>query len=629
MASRDDSIYTTTPTCSGCRCTFPSLGDYNYHSCIAKGIQTVCARCKSTFPTRKKYQGHLPGCSARLNVQMEGNSSLVPPAETPVKQEELTAPGTVSTSGGFAISHALASTAPKLPTTQASSSQYTSAGVKRTFDQIGAGSGIQLPPTYPSTPALTLSAQPLRATTRDATVMFEPAFKKPVTGASSPFATGQQSQNAYVFGRPSMMGQHQGSGIFSLNTSKSSFQTASTQPQNFPHQAQPASSAGPSFPWISDPPSSASPEPHSLLKQPVPLCPLVTAATALPTQSTEATNQKNTLNTQSPVNVVGAESISANSGGPPNKDGDNVDDGSTTVGPITYGDCVGTKFRAYLPVEERWFGSLLSQYQAISMQRPYEAFSFEELRVADYIEDRKSRIGNNCKDNPGTELVLYKKCAPAKRGYRAIGPLLDSTAITLHVGKASGTVKDFIVMKQHLVSVSPYFEGILNTESASDSTSTNDLELDDVAPGIFGIFFEWLLSRMHLNRNCEELSSTDGFTDILLTYVFAQKYDVPQLRRDAIDAFGRMKGMSNSLPCLGDIKTAYTELPDTSPMLRLIVDMYATSWFPDASGSEKGLETLHESMPSRFAIDLAFNMRRRMLRSKTEWVWNPCSYHHE
>lgn len=253
--------------------------------------------------------------------------------------------------------------------------------------------------------------------------------------------------------------------------------------------------------------------------------------------------------------------------------------------------------------------TMTNQYQTITILDPYRAFSFEELRLVDYVRAKK-----------------FVVCKPAKRGYRPNDPLVDGMPITLHVRKLPDTGHKFMVMRQYLVSVSPHFERTLN---ATSGAKPDIITLEDVAPVIFGIFHEWLLSRKLLNRNCKEFSCTDGYADILHTYIFAHKYDVPQLRRDAIDAFGRMKTMRRYLPSLDVISTAYGELPETSPMLSLILDMYATTWGPDADGTENNPSTLDAKLPKRFFLDLAVNARKRMLSGKMDWVWKPCDYHHE
>lgn len=255
----------------------------------------------------------------------------------------------------------------------------------------------------------------------------------------------------------------------------------------------------------------------------------------------------------------------------------------------------------------------MDQYQTIAMQNTYEALSFEEVRLVDYAQGRKPYI-----------------CAPAKRGYRPNSPLVDTVPITLRVGKSMGVEKRFVVMKQYLVSVSPHFESILCAESTNSLSPPKDVViLDDVMPAIFGIFHEWLLSRTLLNRNCQDFCSTDGYADILRTYIFAYKYDVPQLRRDAIDAFGWMRTLRRYLPSVEVVGIAYAELPETSPMLGLIVDMYATNWGPDADGSENNPNILYEKLPKRFFFDLAANACRRILSGKTSWVWKTCDYHHD
>jgi hypothetical protein len=270
----------------------------------------------------------------------------------------------------------------------------------------------------------------------------------------------------------------------------------------------------------------------------------------------------------------------------------------------------GTGSIPFWAVEEKIFGTTMTdQYQTITVLDPYRAFSFEELRLVDYVRAKK-----------------FVVCKPAKRGYRPNDPLVDGMPITPHVRKLPDTGHKFVVMRQYLVFVSPHFERTLNAPSGA---KPDIIILEDVAPAIFGIFHEWLLSRKLLNRNCKEFSCTDGYADILHTYVFAHKYDVPQLRRDAIDAFGRMKTMRRYLPSPDVISTAYAELPETSPMVSLVLDMYATTWGPDADGTENNPSTLDAKLPKRFFIDLAVNARRRMVSGKMDWVWKPCDYHHE
>ena len=193
--------------------------------------------------------------------------------------------------------------------------------------------------------------------------------------------------------------------------------------------------------------------------------------------------------------------------------------------------------------------------------------------------------------------------------------------VTVEVGTEK---QKFFVHKDFLTACSPYFAATFDGSFREAVEKT--ICLDEVTPQVFSDFLNWLYSRTlpnskdgdmaggpncrYCGENCsgwddkyaehakqEELSSDDAAqVDRLLgdlslidpsiqLYVFADRYDVPQLRLTLIDDSLRTPmGVPHSkfgaiyITNYAAVTFAFKNLAPTSPLCRLLVDNFVELW---------------------------------------------------
>lgn len=199
-------------------------------------------------------------------------------------------------------------------------------------------------------------------------------------------------------------------------------------------------------------------------------------------------------------------------------------------------------------------------------------------------------------------------------------------------GKDFGNEEIFILPREYLTTVSEYFENMF--QGAFRETTDKKVALNDVEPVIFRLFIEWLNNRRLHNTKREifdgsaQVQNYEGYKQLLDLYVFSDEYDVPQLRRDVLDALVLFSHLSPTLFDMELVAQAYDKLPSNSPLLRFLVDEYAANW----AGP---VEDVRDDTPTAFLWDLTktFCDLRRIRRrtGKIEEARFPskklCDYH--
>lgn len=194
------------------------------------------------------------------------------------------------------------------------------------------------------------------------------------------------------------------------------------------------------------------------------------------------------------------------------------------------------------------------------------------------------------------------------------------------------------IPEEWLTSVSHYFAEAFSTgfEQPKDRVIT----LKDIQTKTLTMFVNWLNSGLLDRPNGEffyidSTSSTGARThdedmdilamdeELLDIYIFADMYDVPQLRRDALSTMIDLQTSPHSgLSTASCISRAYKALPHDSPIIRYFVDSYAFSWDGDYEGEEKHM------FPPEF---LAALLEKIMQAPKRYITRNPfrhvCDYH--
>lgn len=149
------------------------------------------------------------------------------------------------------------------------------------------------------------------------------------------------------------------------------------------------------------------------------------------------------------------------------------------------------------------------------------------------------------------------------------------------------TKATFTIPLQYLVCVSPYFENLFTSGYTQDRSATKETTLDDVEIITFEVFYEWPHSKSlvtHAARRFKdftkvELEDFDVFEDhcgqLLDLYLFADKCNVPRLRKDSLETFTQLCRNTVDIIPFRLVASAYAVSPNTSPFICFIIDLTA------------------------------------------------------
>lgn len=203
--------------------------------------------------------------------------------------------------------------------------------------------------------------------------------------------------------------------------------------------------------------------------------------------------------------------------------------------------------------------------------------------------------------------------------------------VIITVGQGN-EAKDFIVAREYLISVSDYFVNAFNRSFRE--AADKKISLADVDSTTFGIFIEWLHSRVLVDKNGEKYDAEkDGekeeennvlkFMQLLDLYIFGDEYDVSQFRRDVIDIFIKYQVKSPSLPPCSTIQQAYERLPASSPLLQFLVDCWTFYY-----GGQDIANIKYDLLPRQFLMDTMTEVCRAHHGEKRKNPYtSPCDYH--
>lgn len=116
----------------------------------------------------------------------------------------------------------------------------------------------------------------------------------------------------------------------------------------------------------------------------------------------------------------------------------------------------------------------------------------------------------------------------------------------------------------------------------------------------------------------------EGFLErrFIALYIFAHRYEIPELRRDIVVAWQINDEMLQSMPDHSNVIAAYDGLPPNSQLCRYFLDMYSVYWNPDKD-TERTI-ALRSQLPQAFLFELSTTLARGE-RPKTEREW--CEFH--
>lgn len=219
------------------------------------------------------------------------------------------------------------------------------------------------------------------------------------------------------------------------------------------------------------------------------------------------------------------------------------------------------------------------------------------------------------------------------------------TTVTIEVGQEK---KAYSIYEDLLTHCSGYFRAAFT--GSFKEAEEKQLHLEDVTRETFDAFVDWLYLEDELSNrdeNGEEHESSLNSHEITEIHIFADRYDIPDLRRDTIDMmFAYFKRGRKTLTA-ETITMAFESLPDTSLLRKLLVHWYCESK-SNVTPEDELLwthEILHavlaryrdriRSLKASFAIDLCDHHyyfskkeRNKCLQSlKTSITLNLCDYH--
>ena len=138
--------------------------------------------------------------------------------------------------------------------------------------------------------------------------------------------------------------------------------------------------------------------------------------------------------------------------------------------------------------------------------------------------------------------------------------------------------KRFTVQLNLIVHYSPFFLAALEGpfKEAKDKVVT----LPDTEANIFELFVNWLYrQRFPTKADSPQLLALYSHPEtpyfqsnrLIRLYVFSDKYDVPKLKRQSLDALFEELSDEYTLPDLDDVAYAVNNLDDEDPLLRMII----------------------------------------------------------
>lgn len=186
-----------------------------------------------------------------------------------------------------------------------------------------------------------------------------------------------------------------------------------------------------------------------------------------------------------------------------------------------------------------------------------------------------------------------------------------------------GTSEEIVqIHKSPLCEVSPYFNNALNGRFLE--AGTNILTLPDTTQSTFLMFLEWLYGRKVPDQG-DETRRARGI-DLIELYIFAHKFDVAQLREDALDTFRELFD-TGTLPSKDALAKAFNNLTEDSPLLRYMIDDYCNRFIPTVSDEQESESTV-KVYPHRLTALLLVKMaKHRPSIKRPEEQADLCAYH--
>ncbi|KAH7382019.1 hypothetical protein BKA64DRAFT_218554 [Cadophora sp. MPI-SDFR-AT-0126] len=177
--------------------------------------------------------------------------------------------------------------------------------------------------------------------------------------------------------------------------------------------------------------------------------------------------------------------------------------------------------------------------------------------------------------------------------------------VTIHVIGGDYEKQSFKVHKNYICHYSPFFEAALNGPFIEGQTQ--EVDLTDTPPFIFGTFVNWLYTQKIINRS----GKLPSCISLSALWILADKLLVPSLQNQALSALNARRVLDGTRLDSSMFNHVYENTASDSPLRRYIVDSCS-------KGSRGPIMTL-ENYPPRLLVDIINEMRA----VSVEPYWEP------
>lgn len=192
-------------------------------------------------------------------------------------------------------------------------------------------------------------------------------------------------------------------------------------------------------------------------------------------------------------------------------------------------------------------------------------------------------------------------------GYLRFG---DISTVALLVGKKKTA---FHVHVDLLCESSSFFKAAFTSPWKENTERKMKLADDDAAT--FELFVQWLYTQQY-EITTEKKQGIARMLEPVRLYVLAEKYDIVKLKNKICRKLYEGRTVHGFGPCKNTVECAYDNLPQSSPMRRMLVDWYTwhvtCRWF-EYEENQKWLPRVPE-----FAADLAVALSKKSRSSTGE-----------
>ncbi|KAF1988016.1 hypothetical protein K402DRAFT_403204 [Aulographum hederae CBS 113979] len=138
--------------------------------------------------------------------------------------------------------------------------------------------------------------------------------------------------------------------------------------------------------------------------------------------------------------------------------------------------------------------------------------------------------------------------------------------------------------------------------------------LEDTDPNLLATYMDWVyFGTLPDIEEAVESMTEDGFLEfpyenaILALYIFADRYDTPKLREDVVRSFYNVyvHWGPTKPPYFSLVITAFTTLPESSPLLHFLETLFAARYIPALDPESERKQ--RERLPHNFLLRMFLN----------------------